>query len=180
MSEPINDYIPQVYLGVLHKKAVRVWMITAAIAAVWWLVIVSAPIAVELGFSNYATPIYTFFSFICHQIPERSLFIFDHQLAVCSRCFGVYCGLLFGLLVYPLWRSIDNIEPLPRVWLFLSLIPISVDWSLTIFGIWENTHVSRFITGSLLGFACACYILPAVIEISRNYAIAALHKPARQ
>src|SRR5690606_28160807 len=100
--------------------------------------------------------------------------IFGHQLAVCSRCFGVYFGLLFGLLIYPVWRSMDNIEPLPRVWLFLSLIPITVDWSLTIFGIWENTHLSRFVTGSILGFACACYILPAVIEIKRNYSIAAL------
>ncbi len=179
MIKPVNEYIPQMYLDVLHKKATRVWVITAAIAALWWLVIISAPIAADLGYSKIAAPIYGFFSFLCHQIPERSLFIFGHQLAVCSRCFGVYCGLLFGLLIYPLWRSIDNIEPLSRIWLFLSLVPISVDWSLTILGIWENTHLSRFITGSLLGFACACYILPAVIEISRNYAIAAITRNTR-
>ncbi len=91
-------------------------------------------------------------------------------LAVCSRCFGVYFGLLAGLLIYPVWRRMEDVEPLPRIWLILSLIPISIDWSLTVFGIWENTHLSRFITGLVLGAACATYIVPALVEIRRNLA----------
>src|SRR5207237_6408839 len=106
-----------------------------------------------------------------HQIPDRSLHIEGEPFAVCSRCFGVYFGLLFGFAIYPLWRSIDDIEPLPRVGLFLSLIPITIDWSLTVFGIWENTDLSRFLTGLVLGIACATYIVPAIVEISRNIAI---------
>jgi uncharacterized membrane protein len=47
-------------------------------------------------------------------------------------------------------------------------VPISIDWSLTIFGIWENTHVSRFVTGAILGIACATYIVPALVEVVRN------------
>jgi uncharacterized membrane protein len=76
--------------------------------------------------------------------------------------------LLAGILIYPLWRSIDDIDAIPRIWLFLSLVPISIDWSLTIFGIWENTHVSRFVTGGILGIACATYIVPALVEVVRN------------
>jgi uncharacterized membrane protein len=75
---------------------------------------------------------------------------------------------LVGFLVYPLWRPIDDIEPLRRFWLFLSLIPIGVDWSLGFFGIWQNTFTSRFITGLILGVACAVYMVPALIEIARN------------
>lgn len=89
-------------------------------------------------------------------------------MAVCSRCFGVYFGLLAGILTYALWRPIEETEPVARIWLFLSLIPITVDWSLTIFGIWENTHVSRFLTGMILGVSCAIFIVPAVVEVVRN------------
>jgi uncharacterized membrane protein len=69
----------------------------------------------------------------------------------------VYFGLLLGFAIYPFWRNIDEIEPLARFWLFLSLIPISIDWSLTVFGIWENTHLSRLITGLILGLALVNY-----------------------
>jgi uncharacterized membrane protein len=109
-------------------------------------------------------------------MPERSFHLLDHQLAVCSRCFGVYFGLLAGLIAYPLWRSIENIDPLPRIWLFASMVPIAIDWSLGVLDIWHNNHASRFITGLILGFACATYIMPALVEIVRNFS---MHKPAR-
>ena len=89
------------------------------------------------------------------------------QLAVCSRCFGVYFGLLAGIVTYPAWRRMDSIDPLPRVWLIAAAVPMAIDWSLTVFGIWENTHLSRFLTGSILGIACIIYIIPAAVEIVR-------------
>jgi uncharacterized membrane protein len=64
-------------------------------------------------------------------------------------------------------RKVDEIEPLPRFWLFLAMIPIGIDWSLGVFGICENTHLSRFLTGLILGAACAIYIVPALVEIFR-------------
>jgi uncharacterized membrane protein len=100
--------------------------------------------------------------------------MFGHQFAVCSRCFGVYFGLLAGIATYPLWRPIESVDPLPRFWLFLSMIPIAIDWSLGFFEIWDNTHLSRFVTGGILGVACAVFIIPAMVEIVRN-----LRKPAR-
>ena len=168
MSEPAENYIPLDLQKHFHVQAIRVWTITAAVVLVWMALIVAAPILASSNLTSVSSPIYTFFSYICHQISERSLHLAGHQMAVCSRCFGVYFGLTAGVLVYPFWRSIDEIEPIPRFWLFLSLIPISVDWSLTIFGIWENTHVSRFLTGMILGAACATYIVPALVEIVRN------------
>ena len=143
-------------------------MIGLAVVLVWVSLILIAPIAKANGLVAVSSSLYHFFSFICHQIPERSFHVEGEQFGVCSRCFGVYFGLLFGFVVYPLWRSIDEIEPLPRFWLFLSLIPITIDWSLTIFGIWENTQISRFITGLILGVACSTLIVPALVEITRN------------
>lgn len=168
MTEPAANYISLDLQKRFRAQAVRVWIITAAVVLVWLSAIVAAPILFASNLTSISSPIYTFFSYICHQISDRSIHIDGHQMAVCSRCFGVYFGLVAGILVYPLWRSIDEIEPIPRFWLFLSLIPISVDWSLTIFGIWENTHLSRFVTGMILGATCATYIVPALVEVVRN------------
>ena len=169
MTEPAGNYVPLDVAPKMRKQAFRVWMIGLAAVFIWVFAIVAAPLAKANGFTDISAPLYHFFSFICHQISERSFHVEGEQFGVCSRCFGVYFGLLLGFAIYPLWRNIAEIEPLPRFWLFLSLIPISVDWSLTIFGIWENTHLSRFITGLILGVACATFIVPALVEITRNF-----------
>ena len=171
MIDSPPSYISSEIRKRLKHQAVKAWAISLAVAAIWLLLILAAPLTRAAGVTSASSPLYHFFSYICHQMPERSLHLANFQLAVCSRCFGVYFGLLAGFLVYPLWRRVDEIEPLPRIWLFLSMIPIGVDWSLTVFGIWENTHLSRFVTGTLLGFACATFIVPAIVEITRNFTV---------
>jgi uncharacterized membrane protein len=168
MTEPASNYIPQDIVKRFRSQAFKVWGLTLAIVFVWVFAIVLAPFALKNGLFGLSSPIYTFFSYICHQQPERSLHFEGHPLAVCSRCFGVYFGLFAGLSVYPSWRKIEEVEPLARFWLFLSIVPIGIDWSLSVFGIWENTHLSRFITGLILGVACATFIIPALVEIKRN------------
>ena len=168
MTEPAESYIPTVIARHFRSQALKVWGVTVAVVLIWVFAIVLAPLAFENSWIAVSSPIYKFFSYICHQMPERSLYFDRHPLAVCSRCFGVYFGLLAGLVIYPLWRRIEEVEPLARIWLFLSLIPIGIDWSLGIFGIWENTHLSRFLTGLILGVACATFIVPALVEIARN------------
>ena len=153
----------------MRKQAIRVWMIGLLVVFAWVLLIVGAPLLKANGLVAVSSPLYYFFSFLCHQIPDRSLHIAGEPFAVCSRCFGVYFGLLFGFAIYLLWRNIGDIEPLSKFWLFLSLIPISIDWSLTFFGIWENTHLSRFLTGMIVGVACSTFIVPALVEITRNF-----------
>lgn len=163
-----QNYVPVAIVQRFRRQAWKVWFVGLSVITLWVLALLLAPIAKANGLDNIATPIYHFFSFICHQQAERSFHIAGEPFGVCSRCFGVYFGLLLGFAVYPLWRNIGEIEPLPRFWLFLSLIPIIIDWSLTVFGIWENTHLSRVVTGVILGVACATFIIPALIEITRN------------
>lgn len=168
MPEPADNYVPQSMNTVLRRQSWKAWAAGLAVVTLWVLLILVPPIAKANGLNGLATPLYHFFGYLCHQIPERSFFIDGEKFGVCSRCFGVYAGLVAGFLIYPLWRKPDNIEPFSKIWLFLSLIPITVDWSLTIFGIWENTHLSRFITGLILGLSCSSYIVPAIVEITRN------------
>jgi len=167
MTEPAENYIPQFMAVRMRRQAFSAWGAFSLLLLGWVLLILAAPIALANGIENISRPLYSFFSYICHQQPARSLHIAGHQLGVCSRCTGVYFGLFLGFLVYPLWRRVEEIDPLPRIWLFLAMAPIGIDWALGMFEIWENTHLSRLITGAILGFACATYIVPALVEISR-------------
>jgi uncharacterized membrane protein len=167
MSQPIENYVPQDAARRFRRQAFRVWTAALLVAAVWTAAILLAPVAAGAGWTQFSQPIYRFFSFICHQMDSRSFHLDDHQFAVCARCFGVYFGLLCGFVVYPLLRRLEVIDPFPRVWLFLAMIPIGIDWLLGFFGIWENTHFSRFLTGAILGAACGIFIVPALVEIVR-------------
>jgi uncharacterized membrane protein len=169
MTETADNYVPVGILTGFRRQATRVWIVTLLVVFAWNVAIVMAPVSRAEGFTGFSAALYSFFGFICHQLPARSFFIDGEPFGVCSRCFGVYFGLFLGVAVYPLWRAVDEIEPLPRFWLFLSLVPMAIDWSLTFFGIWENTHLSRHITGLILGFACSTYIVPALVEITRNF-----------
>jgi uncharacterized membrane protein len=168
MPELAEKYPPNEVRGRFRRQAWIVWGIALGAVVIWLALIVAPPFLITKGMEGLATQIYAFYSYICHQKPERSFYVLGYQLAVCSRCFGVYFGLLAGTATYPIWRNVDNVEPLPRIWLFLSLVPIGIDWTLGVLGIWENTFASRFITGMILGSACAVFVIPALVEIVRN------------
>lgn len=159
----MNEYVPQV---VTDRRPVGFWLISAA--TIWFLVglIVTAPMAAAHGHNEWAQVIYHAFAVFCHQLPERSYFIEGHKLAVCSRCTGLYFGFAITLLLYPLLRSLRNAEMPPRIYLLLAAVPLGIDFSLTFFGVWENTHTSRLLTGALLGSVAVFYVMPGIIDLS--------------
>lgn len=169
MPEPIDTYVSLTAAEHFAKQARSAWTIGTAVVLAWLLLILVPPVARFEQWNALSDPLYNFFSYICHQQDPRSFHIMGHPFGVCSRCFGVYLGLFLGFAIYPLWRDVSEVEPPPRFWLFLSMIPIAVDWSLGIFGIWENTHYSRLITGMILGIACGTFIVPAIVDIARIF-----------
>ena len=94
------------------------------------------------------------------------LFIFGHKFAVCARCTGLYAGFTVATLFYPLVRSLRQTEAPPRKWLFIAAAPMAIDFGLGYFGIWENTHSSRFATGALLGAVAVFYVMPGLLDLS--------------
>lgn len=167
MKQSIENYVPQIAVENLRRQAFFVWGAIALIAAFWIFLILLAPLAEANNLIGVSGSIYKFCGYICHQIPARSYFLGNQPFAVCARCFGVYFGLFVGFTAYPLLRPIEKVESLPRFWLFLAMIPMLIDWSLGFFEIWENTRFSRFLTGLILGAACAIFIVPALVEIFR-------------
>ncbi len=148
------------------RRPVLMWLATSTIALAFVVLILGAPLALSSGHAAVAFTIYRSFSLVCHQIPERSFFIAGHQFAVCSRCTGLYFGFAAATLAYPLLRSLRTTTAPARKWLFLAAAPLAIDFSLTYFGVWENTHTSRLLTGVLLGGVSVLFVMPGLIELS--------------
>lgn len=154
----------------VSRLAIAIWAITAALGLAIVGLIVGAPLAQAYGHSEFAATIYKVFSFVCHQIPERSFHLTGHRFAVCSRCTGLYSGFAVAALVYPLARSLKSTDTPPRPWLILAAVPLVIDFGLTHFSIWQNTHLTRFPTGALLGAVAVFYIIPGLVELSSTVA----------
>ncbi len=125
-----------------------------------------APIASFLEYFRFSEGIYFIYGFLCHQMPERSFWLLNDPIAVCSRCFGIYSGLFVGAVILPAMLGLSNDRSFSPLWVIFSLIPIGIDWSLTYFGIWENTGLSRFFTGAILGSACGISLTQSIVALS--------------
>jgi uncharacterized membrane protein len=170
MFAPADTYVPQFGARTERGRApVVVWAATAVVALIPAFLIVAAPLLLSSGHTALALPIYEAFSYLCHQLPERSLHLEGQKLAVCSRCTGLYFGFALSVLLYPLARSLKRVDT-PRLrWLLLATVPVILDWSLTFLGLWKNTHLSRFLTGALFSVVAAVYVVPGLIDLGQSF-----------
>lgn len=83
-----------------------------------------------------------------------------YEFPVCARDVGVYFGLLLGALAYPLLRRIDSSKIPPILYLILSIIPLAIDGTGQLVGLWESTNLLRLTTGLLFGTIAPFYFMP--------------------
>jgi uncharacterized membrane protein len=169
MFAPADTYVPQCGAREQSLRApLVVWAATAVVALIPASLIVVAPLLLARGHTALALPIYEAFSYLCHQLPERSLHLEGQKFAVCSRCTGLYFGFALSVLLYPLARSLKRVDT-PRLWwLLLATVPVILDWALTVLGLWENTHLSRFLTGALFSVVAAVYVVPGLVDLGQS------------
>lgn len=102
--------------------------------------------------------LYFIFGTICHQAPDRSFFIDGVQMAVNTRCFGIFSGLFMGWLAIPIYGRWLQGKKWPFWLISLAVIIQVVDYTGNFFQIWTNTNMSRFILGCCLGAASAIFL----------------------
>lgn len=103
----------------------------------------------------------------CHQIPSRSFFVGDHQMAVGHRCFGIYLAVPFGvalLAVLMRWRGTIRRQ---TKWIVAAAgAPAALDWGLQQVGLWQNTPLTRVVTGFMLGLALGVVLGRAILDLA--------------
>jgi uncharacterized membrane protein len=95
------------------------------------------------------------FATVCHQRPERSLWIFGGCVAVCSRCLGIYLGAAIGLL----FRTSRTVAL--RVMMAAAAINF-LDACTELAGLHGNWLDVRFVLGLALGASGALLISSSI------------------
>jgi uncharacterized membrane protein len=107
---------------------------------------------------------------LCHQLPDRSFFIHEHQSPLCARCTGMYLGFSIGL-IFLIIRRRTHAARMPTTAIIAVLIGF-----MTIMGIdginstisiipgapqlYHTTNIHRIVTGSLFGIAMCMLFFP--------------------
>jgi len=150
---------------------------------------VLAPALMAGGYEMAGRAIYTLFGPFCHQLPERSFFLFGPQLtyslqeleqligpevplryignpalgfkmALCQRDMALYLAMLVFGLAFGLVRG--RLRPLPLKLFALLAMPITLDGLGQLLALWESTWWSRVLSGALFGMACAWLVYPYI------------------
>lgn len=102
---------------------------------------------------------YDIFHMLCHQDPDRSFSLNGYQMAVCSRCLGIYSMLLLSMLLMPLYAFFQKTtQKTEFIWLIAAIVLNFIDVAGNFLGIWNNTLNSRLVMGGLFGL-----MLPLVL-----------------
>jgi uncharacterized membrane protein len=82
--------------------------------------------------------------FGCHQKKDRSPMFFHKAWVLCTRCTGIYLGIIFMIISY--WFILPW-------WVYLIFaLPLAIDGILQQKGILSSSTPRRWITGILFGF----------------------------
>lgn len=126
------------------------WAVAALTAGALLTLAIAPPF---LGVSGGAV-LHQAFSFVCHQLPDRTLHLDGEPVALCHRCLGIGSGFVLGVWAAPLVaaRRLRGVARGAQArWLVIAALPTAVDWVLGALDLWANTPLSRTLTGALFG-----------------------------
>ena len=141
------------------------WLITSLTSGTLLAGIFLAPI-LQTRWPVLSTFIYALYAPLCHQQRSRSFYLAGQQLAVCSRCSGIYAGFFLCALFYPLyWKKLKNwLEQRPLLMVF-SALPMVIDFSINILGLWNSPLFIKSLTGFIWSSFLPFYWFKALQEL---------------
>lgn len=131
-----------------------------------------APIAAHFGWDWLANPIYFVYKFLCHQRPWRSIHLWDHQVAFCTRDTFIYSAMGISAFIVHYFK----LQPVKWYIAGLLILPIALDGGIQTIAevvsyrsenpvfFYASTNFMRAVTGSLFGLSMGFLILGMLYE----------------
>jgi uncharacterized membrane protein len=176
----MNTY--EKYLIKLGSALIDHWLTVINLAMVIFIVpILLYPAFMATGNSvlvSIAGVIHAAYHATCHQLPDRSLFLFGYEMAVCARCFAIYASFLAGGILFYFLRG--RLKPFNLIFYVILCIPMAIDGFSQLFGVpmprgigpgWQliwtplSDNGLRVITGAIFGLGSALFVLPYMQSI---------------
>ncbi len=141
------------------------YVLLLAAALSWNAGFFAAPLLHGAGYDEVAIFGRLFYAPVCHQDAARSFALFGWPLSVCHRCSAIYLSFTAVLLMYPFLRRRPFFVSLPLSRLAIFILPMLLDYVLDVFGLWNNSALSRAVSGSIAGAGLALFTVPAWMEV---------------
>ena len=170
------------YLVKLGTILVDHWLTVINLAMVIFIIpIILYPAFMASGYPilvSIAGVIHAAYHATCHQLPDRSLFLFGYEMAVCSRCFAIYASFLAGGLMFYFLRN--KMKPFSIIYYIILCIPMAIDGFSQLFGVpiprgvgpgWQliwtelSNNGLRVITGAIFGLGSALFVFPYMQQV---------------
>jgi uncharacterized membrane protein len=148
------------------RAAFAVWLMALVGSVTLVLMTIAAP-ALRSGSPRLSALLYAVFAPLCHQDPVRCFHYAGYPLAVCGRCLGIDIGFVLGTLLYPFARGFARppVPPAVRTFLLVSL-PVFLDVTGNVTGLWSSPIGLRFATGVLWGTILPAYFITGLHELA--------------
>jgi uncharacterized membrane protein len=140
------------------------YALLAALSLLWTAGLFAAPFAHGAGWDEGAILGRMFYSPVCHQDSARSLLLWGWPLSACHRCTGIYLSFTAMLLVFPFLRGLRFFDSFSFRRLAILMLPLLLDYMLDVMGVWQNSPLSRSISGIAAGAGLALFTVPAWME----------------
>jgi uncharacterized membrane protein len=99
---------------------------------------------------------------MCHQLPERSLYLFGQYMPICTRDSGLFLGVFIACILSFASSKLPSF--LKSSWLaLLSVVPLGIDGVTQLLGFWESTNEIRVATGLFAGFCISYYAVSVFV-----------------
>lgn len=156
--EPLGARLVIAADRVIYRLAQRWLFLVNSVFFAWVTTIFLAPWLAAHGHNRLAHPLYAFNGLFCHQRPDRSFFLWGHQLACCQRCAAIYCSLFVFGLAFAGCRTHIRRPAWPL--LAAATVLLALDGLSQLAGLRESTPLIRVVTGALLGLGICSVLLP--------------------
>jgi uncharacterized membrane protein len=91
-----------------------------------------------------------------------------YKFPVCSRDIGIYFSMLLGGIAFGLLnrKNLGTKKVPPLIFLILAMIPIGIDGTGQLLGLWESSNFIRLVSGFIIGFVSSFYAIPILNHLS--------------
>jgi uncharacterized membrane protein len=116
--------------------------------------------------SDILNTLINIFSYVCHQIPERSFLVFGGRGILCARCTGMYLGFFSGFILVGIFKNIREVIIIKMIAcaVFILLLEIILE-SMHLFNLGNEV---RFTTGILFGISVGVGIATPISNLIRE------------
>lgn len=183
----VGDRIGRLALLLVNWLVRHLLLLLTFALALYALLPLFAPVLMYVGHERAAKGIYLLFRPLCHQLPERSFFLFGPQpvysiaelsaalggavpvryigdarlgykMAVCQRDVAIYGSMFLAMVAYGPWAG--RLRRWPLWALAVCAAPMAIDGGGQLVGLWQSSPLSRVLTGALFGVGAIRVLLP--------------------